>query len=143
MTAVVGNEGSPFVQVVIGVDTHQDHHVAVAIDHQGTRLAEGYAPATTCGYGASEGWSRNLGTVRAFGVEGPGSYGAGLARFLTARRYNVALVNRPDRSTRYRKGKSDPTDAEMAARAELAGVADVQSRLKILSIISIEFDIES
>ena len=124
MTGVVGNEGSPFVQLVIGVDTHQDHHAAVAIDHQGVRLAERYAPATTCGYGALERWSRNLGTVRAFGVEGTGSYGAGLARFLTARRYNVALVDRPDRSTRHRKGKSDPTDAEMAARAVLAGVAD-------------------
>ena len=124
MTGVVGNEGSPFVQVVIGVDTHQDQHVAMAIDHQGVRLAERYAPATTCGYGALERWPRNLGTVRAFGVEGTGSYGAGLARFLTARRYNVALVNRPDRSTRHRKGKSDPADAEMAARAVLAGVAD-------------------
>ena len=49
MTGVVGNEGSPFVQVVIGVDTHQDHHVAVAIDHQGVRLAERYAPATRAG----------------------------------------------------------------------------------------------
>ena len=124
MTGVVGNEGSPFVQVVIGVDTHQDHHVAVAIDHQGVRLAERYAPATTCGYGALERWSRNLGTVRAFGVEGTGSYGAGLARFLTARRYTVVEVNRPDRSTRHWKGKSASTDAEMAARAVLAGVAD-------------------
>ena len=108
MTGVVGNEGSPFVQVVIGVDTHQDQHVAVAIDHQGVRLAQRHAPATTCGYGALERWSRNLGTVRAFGVEGTGSYGAGLARFLTARRYNVALVNRPDRSARHRKARATP-----------------------------------
>ena len=98
--------------------------MAVAIDRQGVRLDERYAPATTCGYGALERWSRNLGTVRAFGVEGTGSYGAGLARFLTARGYTVVEVNRPDRSTRHRKGKSDPTDAEMAARAVLAGVAD-------------------
>ena len=47
-----------------------------------------------------------------------------LARFLTDRGYTVVEVNRPDRSVRYRKGKSDPTDAEMAARAVLAGVAD-------------------
>ena len=98
--------------------------MAVAIDHQGVRLDERHAPATTCGYGALERWSRNLGTVRALGVEGTGSYGAGLARFLTARHYTVVEVNRPDRSTRHRKGKSDPTDAEMAARAVLAGVAD-------------------
>ena len=62
--------------------------------------------------------------VRAFGVEGTGSYGAGLARFLSSRGFTVVEVNRPDRSTRYRKGKSDPTDAKMAARAVLAGVAN-------------------
>jgi transposase len=81
-------------------------------------------PATTRGYGDLEQWSRSLGEVSAFGVEGTGSYGAGLARFLTGRGYAVVEVNRPDRSTRFRKGKSDPTDAEMAARAVLSGVAD-------------------
>ena len=64
------------------------------------------------------------GEITAFGIEGTGSYGAGIARFLTGRGYTVVEVNRPDRSARYRKGKSDPTDAEMAARAVLAGVAD-------------------
>ena len=76
------------------------------------------------GYRELERWSRKLGEVRAFGVEGTGSYGAGLARFLTGRGFTVVEVNRPDRSTRYRKGKSDPTDAEMVARAVLAGVAN-------------------
>ena len=76
------------------------------------------------GYGELERWSRSLGEIHAFGIEGTGSYGAGVARFLTSRGYTVVEVNRPDRSTRYRKGKSDPTDAEMAARALLAGVAD-------------------
>ena len=80
--------------------------------------------ATTHGYEELERWSRGLGEIHAFGIEGTGSYGAGVARFLTSRGYNVVEVNRPDRSTRYRKGKSDPTDAEMAARAVLAGVAD-------------------
>ena len=68
-----------------------------------------------------------MGAIRAFGIEGTGSYGAGVARFLTGRGYTAIEVNRPDRSVRYRKGKSDPTDptdAEMAARAVLAGVAD-------------------
>ena len=88
------------------------------------RLAEHHAPATSYGYGELERWSRNLGEVRAFGVEGTGSYGAGLARFLIGRGFSVVEVNRPDRSVRYRKGKSDPTDAEMAVRAVLAGVAD-------------------
>ena len=124
MIGVVGHEGSRSVQVVIGVDTHQDKHVAVAIDRQGVRLGERHALATTYGYGELERWSRGLGEIRAFGIEGTGSYGAGLARFLTRRGYRVVEVNRPDRSTRYRKGKNDPIDAEMAARAVLAGVAD-------------------
>ena len=128
MTEVVGRECSPVAQMVIGVDTHQDQHVAVVIDRLGVRLAERHAPATTCGYGELERWSRSLGKIRAFGIEGTGSYGAGFARFLTRRGYTVVEVNRPDRSTRYRKGKSDPTDAEMAARAVLAGVADASPK---------------
>ena len=124
MIGVVGHEGSRGVQVVVGVDTHQGEHVAVAVDRQGVRLGELHALATTYGYGKLERWSRSLGEIRAFGIEGTGSYGAGVARFLTRRGYTVVEVNRPDRSTRYRKGKSDPTDAEMAARAVLAGVAD-------------------
>ena len=124
MTAAAGREVIYAVQVVVGVDTHQDQHVAVAIDRQGVRLGERYAPATNYGYGQLERWSRKLGEVRAFGIEGTGSYGAGLARFLTGRGFTVVEVNRPDRLTRYRKGKSDPTDAEAAARAVLAGVAN-------------------
>ena len=124
MTAVVVREVICAVQVVIGVDTQQDEHVAVAIDQQGVRLAQRRAPATSHGYGQLERWSRKLGEVRALGVEGTGSYGAGLARLLTGHDFTVVEVNRPDRSTRYRKGKSDPTNAEMAARAVLAGVAN-------------------
>ena len=111
-------------EVIIGVDTHLDQHVAVAIDGRGARLGENRVPVTTCGYGDLERLSRSLGAIRAFGIEGTGSYGAGVARFLTARGYTVIEVNRPDRSVRYRKGKSDATDAEMAARAVLSGVAD-------------------
>ena len=124
MTGVVGHEGSRGVEMVVGVDNHQDEHVAVAIDRQGVRLGELHTVATTHGYEELERWSRGLGEIHAFGIEGTGSYGAGVARFLTSRGYTVVEVNRPDRSTRYRKGKSDPTDAEMAARAVLAGVAD-------------------
>ena len=68
-----------------------------------------------------------MGTIHAFSIEGTGSFGAGVARFLTGRGYSVVEVNRPDRpdrSTHYRKGKSDPIDPGMAARAVLAGVAD-------------------
>ena len=81
-------------------------------------------PATTSGYEELQQWSCSLGEVRAFGIEGTGSYGAGVARFMAGRGHTVIEVNRPDRSVRYRKGKSDPTDAEMAARSVPAGVAD-------------------
>ena len=65
-----------------------------------------------------------LGPVEVFGIEGTGAYGAGLARFLRERGgHRVVEVNRPDRATRRRLGKSDPIDAEMAARAVLSGVA--------------------
>ena len=94
MTGVVGHEGSRGVELVVGVDTHQDEHVAVAIDRQGVRLRELHTVATTHGYEELERWSRGLGEIHAFGIEGTGSYGAGVARFLTSRDYNVVEVNR-------------------------------------------------
>ena len=124
MTALIAGEGSHAVRVIIGVDTHQDEHVAVAIDELGVRLGEHHVVTTRQGYAELQRWSLSLGEIRAFGIEGTGSYGAGVARFLTSRGYTIVEVNRPDRSTRRRKGKSDPTDAEMAARAVLAGVAN-------------------
>ena len=124
MLEVPGHESRTAMEVVIGVDTHHERHVAVAIDRQGVRLGERHAVAATSGYRDLERWARNLGTIRAFGIEGTGSYGEGIARVPTGRGYSVIEVNRPDCSTRYRKGKSDPTDAEMAARAILAETAD-------------------
>ena len=125
MKGVIGHEGSPNValEILIGVDTHQDEHVAAAIDRQGVRLGERHVPATKYGYRELERWSRSFGEIRAFGIEGTGSYGAGITRFLTGGGYTVIEVNRPDRSARHRNGKSDPVDAEMAARAVLSGVA--------------------
>ena len=123
MIGVATYQSHRAAEVIIGVDTHKDQHVAVAIDGRGVRLGENHLPATTCGYEELERWSRSLGAIHAFGIEGIGSYGAGVARYLIAQGYTVVEVNRPDRSVRYQKGKSDPTDAEMAARAVLAGVA--------------------
>ncbi len=123
MTAVVGRGVISIGRVIIGVDTHYDGHMAVAIDQLGVRLAQRHAPATSYDYRGLERWSQQMGEVRAFGVQGTGSYGAGLARFLSSRGFSVVEFNRPDRSTRYRKGKNDPTAADMAARAVLAGVA--------------------
>lgn len=123
MSAGVGPSSGRAVQVIVGVDTHNDEHVAVAIDQHGVWLEAHRVPTTTRGYAELEQWSRSLGEIRAFGIEGTGSYGAGVARFLTSHGHSVLEVNRPDRSVRRRKGKSDPTDAEMAARAVLAGSA--------------------
>ena len=109
--------------IIVGVDTHKDEHVAVAINQLGARLGDFYLTTTTQGYAALERWAMSMGEVHAFGVEGTGSYGAGLARYLIGKGHTVIEVNRPDRSTRRRQGKSDPIDAEMAARAVLSGVA--------------------
>ena len=72
-------------RVVVGVDTYKDEHVAVAIDRLGTRLGEYRCRATPAGYSDLERWVTGLGDVAAFGVEGTGSFGAGLARFLSGR----------------------------------------------------------
>jgi transposase len=108
-------------RVIVGVDTHGDLHVACAIDQLGRRLAIADFATTPAGYRALLEWARKLGEVAVFGVEGCGCYGAGLARFLDAQGQLVLEVNRPDRSARRRRGKSDPVDAEAAARAVLAG----------------------
>lgn len=110
-------------RIIIGVDTHKDEHVAVAVDGVGVRIGQLTLPTTDTGYRGLAHWAKGLGEIEAFGVEGTGSYGAGLARFLKGNGYRVIEVNRPNRATRHRLGKSDPTDAEMAARAVLAGVA--------------------
>jgi transposase len=70
--------------VIIGIDTHKATHVAVAIDTQGTRLAALSIPTNPKGYLELERWARYLGKVSAFGIEGTGSYGAGLSRSLLA-----------------------------------------------------------
>lgn len=110
-------------RVVIGVDTHKDVHVAVALDGLGRRLDSTTIPTTTAGYRALVAWANAFGTVEAFGVEGTGSYGAGLARHLRGGDHQVIEVLRPNRQARRRNGKSDPVDAEAAARAVLSGEA--------------------
>ena len=114
--------------VIIGVDTHKDRHAAVAISATGMHLAVTAIPATSKGYQALETWAATLGTIRSFGIEGTGSYGAGLSRYLRERGHGVVEVNRPSRQLRHQKGKSDSVDAEGAARAVLAGQATGQPK---------------
>jgi len=111
-------------RVTVGVDTHKHVHVAAARDQLGRRLGVTMAPATRAGYVELLAWARGLGEVQAWGVEGTGSYGAGLVRFLAAHGQRVLEVNRPDRAARRRRfGKSDPVDAAAAARTVQAGEA--------------------
>jgi transposase len=105
------------------VDTHKDLHVAAARDQLGRRLGTTQVPASRAGYAQLLAWAHGLGEVAAWGVEGTGSYGAGLARFLAAHGQHVVEVNRPDRQARRRRGKSDAVDADAAARAVQAGEA--------------------
>ncbi len=94
-----------------GVDTHLDFHVAAALDHIGGLLGIESFETTEAGYRKLLEWLEGFGVVSRVGVEGTGSYGAGLARFLHGERVEVVEVDRPNRQLRHRKGKSDPTDA--------------------------------
>lgn len=109
--------------LVVGIDTHMDVHVAAVLDRLGRRLGVQSFPATDSGNAQMTRWLDSLGTVTDAGVEGTGSYGYRLARALTRHGIQVREINCPDRSRRRRRGKSDPVDAENAARAVLAGEA--------------------
>jgi transposase len=109
--------------VTVGVDTHSDTHHAAVVDEVGRPLADAAFATTTAGYRQLLGWAEGFGRVRAYGVEGTGAYGAGLARHLRAAGRVVIEVDRPDRRTRRQRGKSDPIDAYAAATAVLAGTA--------------------
>jgi len=115
--------------IIVGVDTHKQTHAAVAITELGARLAELTIPVDTAGYRALEAWACSLGKVRAFGVEGTGSYGAGLSRFLCEKGHVVHEIARPDRGLRHRQGKTDHLDAENAARTLLGGQAAAVPKL--------------
>jgi transposase len=106
-----------------GVDTHLDVNVAAALDERGALLGVESFSTTSAGYRALLGWLEGFGRVELVGVEGSGSYGAGLSRHLLARGIRVVEVDRPNRQRRRRKGKSDPADAVAAARAAQGGEA--------------------
>jgi transposase len=106
-----------------GVDTHADTHVAAALDPIGGLLGVRQFPASAAGYARLLEWLGGFGTVCLVGIEGTGSYGAGLARHVTAAGIRVVEVDRSDRQDRRRQGKSDPLDAVSAARAAQSGKA--------------------
>jgi transposase len=113
------------VFVTLGIDTHKHTHVAVALDQLGRRLDQLEIPTTTAGFAELYAWASGLGTIDTVGIEGTGAYGAGLCRSLRDRGLVVVEVERPDRKLRRNAGKSDPIDAEAAARKVLSGEATV------------------
>ncbi|WP_211257582.1 IS110 family transposase [Muricoccus aerilatus] len=106
----------------------QSTHAAVAISALGARLGSLSIAVNSRGYRSLLNWARSSGPIRAFGVEGTGSYGADLSRFLSEHGYRVLEVNRPSRQVRHQKGKDDAVDAESAARSVLAGQASARPK---------------
>lgn len=109
--------------VVLGVDTHKDIHVAAVVTGLGSLLGSRGFPATAAGYRRMLVWARTFGIVRQAGVECTGSYGAALARHLFSEGVEVVEVSQPDKADRRRRGKTDTIDAEAAARAVVSGRA--------------------
>jgi transposase len=106
-----------------GVDTHAEVHVAAVVDQVGRVLGTETFSATAPGYQAALAWMGGFGELGTVGIEGTGSYGAGLARHLAAQGVAVVEVIRPNRQARRRRGKSDTADAIAAAVAALNGEA--------------------
>ncbi len=101
-------------QITGGVDTHLDVHVAAALDEHGGLLGTASFDTTPEGYSALIGWLCSFGDVALVGVEGTGSYGTGLTRYLQGVGIAVVEVDRPNRQRRRRAGKSDTHDASAA-----------------------------
>lgn len=122
MTTIAPERAPGQIRVAGGVDTHSDTRTAAAVDTAGRMLGHEQFPTTAAGYRQLLAWLHTFGTLLVVGVEGTGVYGAGLARHLAAEGVAMVEIDRPDRKTRRFAGKSDPLDAEAAARAALAGV---------------------
>ncbi|MDM2351264.1 transposase [Mycobacteroides abscessus subsp. abscessus] len=110
-------------QVTVGVDTHKHVHVAHAVDQLGRPLGSHRIAVNALGYRELVSWARRYGPICQVGIEGPGHYGAGLARHLRAEGIHVTEVGRPKKQRRARYGKTDEHDAAGAAAIVLAGEA--------------------
>ena len=127
-------------EVVGGVDTHQDLHVAAVVDHRSATLATQQFPATRHGYAELISWMSGYGSLKRVGVECTGSYGAGLARTFADRAVAVYEVTAPDKGLRRAKGKDDFVDAIAAARSAYSGqrlqvAKDRRGRVETLRVL--------
>jgi transposase len=125
------------LQVTGGVDTHRDVHVVAALDERGGQLGVESFPATGSGYRKALCWLRRFGDLERVGVEGTGTYGAGLARYLHSQGVVVVEVTCPNRQRRRSHGKSDPVDALSAARSAQGGEATAQPKTRIGNVEAI------
>ncbi len=115
-------------RVTAGVDTHRDVHVVAVLDERGAQLGCEPFAADPAGYRKALAWVQSFGPVDRIGVEGTGSYGAGLTRYLHNQRVVVVEVSCPNRQQRRSHGKSDQVDAVAAARAAQSGEAQAQPK---------------
>jgi transposase len=115
-------------QIVLGVDTHKDIHVAAVVSFLGAHVADASFPTTAVGYRQLLAWARGFGVLHRAGVEGTGCYGAALTRYLRRQAITVIEVNRPDRAARRQSGKTDTVDALAAARTVLSARATITAK---------------
>ena len=106
--------------IAVGVDTHKHEHLARALDGLGQLVGGVTIKADPAGYLELADWLADVGEDVVVGIEGTGTYGAGLCEFLLASGIHVVEVERPRREER-RREKSDEIDALLAARKVLAG----------------------
>ena len=105
------------IQIIGGVDTHQDLHTAAVVSHDGTVLGTESFSTTRAGYRAMLRWFRSHGELLRVGVESTGTYGAGITRHLALSGIPVLEVTGPDPASRRAKGKDDALDAIFAVEA--------------------------
>jgi transposase len=103
--------------VIVGIDTHKRTHTVALTDKAGNHIAARQFAADRKGYAAAYKWMCSFGTITKAGIEGTGSYGAGICLYLRSKEIAVLDVMSPDREERSRIGKDDTIDAYQAADA--------------------------
>jgi transposase len=121
---------APETRVTAGADTHRDLHMVAALDQRGAELGVKSFSTDPAGHIELLEWLETFGPVERIGIEGTGTYGAGLCRFLHRNNIEVIEVSCGDRQARRSHGKSDPVDAVAAARAAQSGKATAQPKAR-------------